>query len=64
MNMKLSEFSSNFAKDAKMRIVEKEKVLYEGDAETLNKLLTGYVYKRSGKLVDGTFQVEVTEYQF
>lgn len=64
MNIRLSELASSFAVDTKVRIVEKEKVLYEGDAETLNRLLTGYVNKCSGKINDEAFQIEVSRYQF
>ncbi len=64
MNMRLNEFASCIAADTKVRIVEKDIVLYEGDAGTLNKLLSGYVNKCSGKVNDEAFQIEVTRYQY
>lgn len=64
MNMKLDELVGNFVADTKVRVIEKDMVLYDGDAGTLNKILTGYVNKHSGQLVDGAFQLEVTEYKF
>lgn len=58
--MELKEFVKNFDPNETIRIVQKDETLYEGKIETLAKLLNYQVLRRSGKLVDGMTQIEVS----
>ena len=62
--MKLNDFVVDFEDDVKIRVMEKEDLLYEGDIQILNKMLSYNIKKGSAKFVDGALQVEVSKYSF
>ena len=62
--MKLNDFVVDFEDDIKIRVLEKENLLYEGNVHILNKMLSYNIKKGSAKFVDGALQIEVSKYSF
>ena len=62
--MKLNDFVVDFEDDVKIRVMEKEDLLYEGDIQILSKMLSYNIKKGSAKFVDGVLQIELNKYSF
>lgn len=60
--MELKEFVENFDSQTKIKIVENDEVLFEGNADVLEKLLRAKVKKQGCSKEDDVMVVKVAQY--
>lgn len=60
--MDLKAFVENFDPQEKIRIVQEDETVYEGDVGKLAKLLSFKVIPKSGKVADGVTQIGIRAY--
>lgn len=60
--MELKEFIEHFDSKTKVRIIEKDELLFEGNAEILEKLLKAKVKKHGCEKSDDGMVINVAQY--